>query len=309
MWKKASGLLAVVVVAGVAVSAAALPGPVVINEVAWAGGAASPNDEWIELYNRSQSAVDLTGWQLVFGDVVIHLGKVEGATAEVRTTTIPAGGFFLLERSDDTTVSDVPADLIYRGSLPNAGTIMHLLDASGAEVDTAAAGADGWPAGAAAGDIPYASMERIDAAAPDTASNWGTNDGVVRNGHDVQGGAINGTPRSKNSTTIAAETMPAVRLLAPGKEGLAVSGVFVIAWAATDPDGPADRLRIDLLLSRDSGATWTALIGNLANGGSYAWDTKALPNGDAYQLKVTATDRDGHIGAATSPLFSVSNPH
>ena len=309
MWKSAGGLLAAVIVAGAAACAAALPGPVVINEVAWAGGAASPNDEWIELYNRSQSAVDLTGWQLVFGDVAIHLSKVEGATVEVKGATIPPGGFLLLERSDDTTVSDVPADLIYRGTLPNAGTTIRLLDASGAEVDTATAGADGWPAGSAAGAIPYASMERIDAAAPDSASNWRTNDGVVRSGHDVQGGAINGTPRSKNSATVAAETVPGVRLLAPGKEGLAVSGVFVITWTATDPDGPADRLRIDLLLSHDSGATWTALIGNLANGGSYAWDTKTLPNGETYQLKVTATDRDGHAGAAISPLFSLSNPH
>jgi hypothetical protein len=59
-------------------AAVAASSPVVISEVAWAGTAASPNDEWIELYNRSQGPVDLAGWTLAFGDVVIHLGKVEG---------------------------------------------------------------------------------------------------------------------------------------------------------------------------------------------------------------------------------------
>ena len=309
MSRKIGWVFALAVLTSAGLCTATSPGPVVINELAWAGTAASPNDEWIELYNRSQAAVDLAGWQLVFGDVAIHLGKVEGATAEVKTTTISPGGFFLLERSDDSAVSDVPADLIYRGSLANTGTTMRLLDASGAEVDTASPGHDGWPAGTALGAILYASMERVDPALPDSVSDWRTNDGVIRNGHDAQGAAINGTPRAKNSATIAAETVPTVRLLAPGKEGMVVSGVFVLTWTATDPDGPSDRLRIDLSLSRDSGATWAALIGNLANGGSYAWDTKTLPNGETYQLKVTATDRDGHTGEAISPLFSVLNPH
>src|SRR5512138_1594589 len=37
---------------------------VVINEVAWAGTAASTNDEWIELYNTTATAIDLTNWTL-----------------------------------------------------------------------------------------------------------------------------------------------------------------------------------------------------------------------------------------------------
>ena len=297
----------IVLLAGVGVWA--VPGPVVINEVAWAGTAASPNDEWIELHNRTQAAVDLAGWQLLWEDVVLPLDKVEGGTVEARTTTIEPGGFFLLERTDDTTVSDVAADVIYKGSLSNTGVTLRLLDASGAEVDRVSAGPEGWPAGTAAGEVAYASMERVDPAAADSASNWRTNDGVVRSGHDAQGGPLNGTPRAKNSATLAAETTPVVRILTPAKEGLAVSGVFAVTWTATDPDGPPDRLRIDLFLSRDGGATWGSLIGNLANGGSYPWDTRGLANGEAYQLRVTATDRDGHAGAAMSPVFSVTNPH
>ncbi|RLE36850.1 hypothetical protein DRJ23_06755, partial [Candidatus Acetothermia bacterium] len=39
-------------------------GKVIINEVAWAGTAASPEDEWIELRNLGTVPVDLTGWTL-----------------------------------------------------------------------------------------------------------------------------------------------------------------------------------------------------------------------------------------------------
>jgi len=281
--------------------------PVVINEVAWAGTAASPNDEWIELYNRSGEAVDLAGWTLLFGEVLIPLGRVEGATLEVRQTVVPAGGFFLLERSDDGTLADVAADLLYRGTLPNAGTVLRLLDASGAEMDTANKGVDGWAAGNGAGAVPYASMERVDPSAADVPSNWRTHDGSIRIASDALGGAINGTPRAKNSATIAAETVPTVRLVAPTAEGANVGGLFLLTWVATDPDGPADGLRVDLYLSQDGGANWAVLATGLANSGSYAWDTRAVPDGESYMLKVTATDRDGHVGVRISPPFSVAN--
>ncbi len=48
----------------------------VISEVAWAGTAASSNDEWIELHNQGDEAVDLVGWQLAFGDTLIPLDGV-----------------------------------------------------------------------------------------------------------------------------------------------------------------------------------------------------------------------------------------
>ena len=38
---------------------------VVINEIAWMGTTVNANAEWMELYNRSTSPVDITGWHLV----------------------------------------------------------------------------------------------------------------------------------------------------------------------------------------------------------------------------------------------------
>src|SRR5205823_582902 len=95
---------------------------VVIDEVAWAGTAASSSDEWIELKNNSAIAVDLTGWTLTDGgDVDIALSG-----------SLAAQSFFLLERTDDTTISDIAADQIYVGNLSNSGESLTLKDGNGA---------------------------------------------------------------------------------------------------------------------------------------------------------------------------------
>jgi uncharacterized repeat protein (TIGR01451 family) len=162
-------------------------GDVVINEVAWMGTAASPHDEWIELFNPVDRPISLTGWTLSDGgDISVTLSGV-----------ISAGGYFLLERSDDDSVSDVPADEIYSGSLHNDGEALILRDGTGVAIDTANGNGGGWPAGT--GNPGYYSMERIDPCAPDADDNWAANDGLIRSGLDADGNPINGTPRARNS--------------------------------------------------------------------------------------------------------------
>lgn len=163
--------------------------PVIISEVAWGGTAASSADEWIELYNAGDSAADLAGWTLEDSD---------GGISVALTGTIPAGGFFLLERAGDDTVSDVAAGQIYAGVLQNEGDSLTLRDVGGTVVDTANGDGGSWPAGSGAPD--YRSMERVDPAAPDAAGNWIANDGQIRNGLDASGDPLNGTPGQPNSS-------------------------------------------------------------------------------------------------------------
>lgn len=165
--------------------------PVVINEVAWAGTAASSNDEWIELYNNTDQDIDLTGWRL----------KSDDGNPDIQLAgTIPARGFFLLERGDDTTVSDIPADQIYQGALTNPGETLRLFDPDGQLIDSANGDGGPWPGGTDAhGKPPYATMERVDPQAGDTDGNWKSNDGVKRCGLDARGNPINGTPKALNS--------------------------------------------------------------------------------------------------------------
>ncbi|MBU4226126.1 MAG: lamin tail domain-containing protein [Chloroflexi bacterium] len=159
---------------------------VLINEVAWAGTVADSNDEWIELYNSGAQAISLTGWKLV---------ALDGSPEIILGGQVAAGGYYLLERTDDNTVSDVPASLIYGGALSNDGEVLKLLAPNESVVDTANLDDGYWPAGS--GSPNYASMERR-GVLPDSATAWITNTGVVANGHDEDGNAIKGTPGQPN---------------------------------------------------------------------------------------------------------------
>jgi len=296
----------VVVGAMLLIGAACAGASVVINEVAWSGTAAGSSDEWIELLNTTDGVVDLAGWTLVFGDTTVHLGTVEGSTREVERSTLEAGGYLLLERSDDGTIADVDAGVVYVGALSNAGTAIELRNPMGEVVDRVDASTDGWPAGSAGdGEPPYASMERLDPYAE--PATWASNDGTIRNGIDADGAAVNGTPGRENGARILALTAPRVELLAPLVEGQVLSGIVIVEWIAVDPDGPAEALGISIELSYDEGGTWEVIVENLANGGNYAWDTTLHPDGDGVVLRVLSADASGRRGLAESPSLVIRN--
>ncbi|MCJ7512792.1 MAG: lamin tail domain-containing protein, partial [Anaerolineales bacterium] len=144
------------------------------------GTLASSSDEWIELFNPGSEAIDLANWRLTDG------GDLDRTLAGI----IEPRGFCLLERTDDQTVSDIVADLIYTGALSNDGERLELLDPSGASVDVANRGGSAWPAGDAE---THASMERKQ------SGGWGTYTGYYGNGHDAAGSGIVGTPHAPNS--------------------------------------------------------------------------------------------------------------
>ena len=75
---------------------------ILINEIAWMGTKSNSNDEWIELYNPTNTNISLEEYILYIGEKEIPL---EG--------TIKANSFFILERTDDTTLPNIMADLIF----------------------------------------------------------------------------------------------------------------------------------------------------------------------------------------------------
>lgn len=101
------------------------------------GNENSPNDEWIELYNETNSDVDLNGWKLIAQDDKPEI---------FLSGTIPTRGFFILERTDDTTIPDISADIIYTGALNNQGEYLQLIDGQGNIIDEIDC-TNGWPAG------------------------------------------------------------------------------------------------------------------------------------------------------------------
>ena len=110
---------------------------VVINEIAWMGTKESYNNEWIELYNNSETSVNLDGWIL----------KTNDGSPEIELTgRISAKSFYLLERTDDETVASILADQIYKGGLANKGEYLKLFDEQGNLIDEVEC-SDGWFAG------------------------------------------------------------------------------------------------------------------------------------------------------------------
>ncbi len=287
----------------ISVTAAALAAPtVVLNEVAWGGTSAGGQDEWIELRNCTGEAVDLAGWVLTIGESRIPLSVAEESTVEVRRSTIEPNGYLLLERTDDTTVSDVAADIVYKGSLVNSGADLTLVDAVGNVIDRVVATGSGWPAGCGSeGDLPYATMERVDPVV--LGDVWRTNDGIVVCGLDAAGAPIVGTPRAANSATIGYLKAPRVELLSPvaGDAACPVS----IQWQAVDPDGLASGLRIAVSVRVADAEEWTVLVENAANQGTFVWDCSAFPRGEVYEVRVAATDWENRVGIATSGAFTL----
>lgn len=182
---------------------------VVINEIMWMGtNSQNSADEWLELYNNTGSAVDLTGWKILKnGTDFINLA----------TTTIAANSFYLLERTD-SGATNVSENQVYTGALSNSGEKLELRNAISTLIDVVDA-SSGWFAGttspalgAGISSSAYISMERINSnASGSDFANWHNNNLATRNGRAVNNSYINGTPASQNSiskTETTIESLP-----------------------------------------------------------------------------------------------------
>ncbi|MBI2577811.1 MAG: right-handed parallel beta-helix repeat-containing protein [Candidatus Wildermuthbacteria bacterium] len=173
-------------------------GRVVINEIAWMGTKADPNDEWIELFDIGQGRpINMTDWRLV-------IGEGEDTTVIPLVNFMQSNGFSTLERTDNNALADILSQ-IYKGGLNNSGEIIRLYDARNMLIDEVDA-RERWFAGKnekdERGEWLRASMERIDvASAGSDPANWATNNITNRFGKDAKKNNINGTPQRPNSVS------------------------------------------------------------------------------------------------------------
>lgn len=114
-------------------------GSLVLNEIAWMGGLESANDEWIELRNRGEAPLPLSGFQLIDEDEQVKIIFTDH-------DSIPAHGYYLLERTDDHSVEDIVADKLYSGVLGNTKEGVRLFNAQCVLIDEVIANPS-WPAG------------------------------------------------------------------------------------------------------------------------------------------------------------------
>ena len=114
---------------------------IIINEIAWMGSADSASNEWIELKNVSNGEINLSNWQLQNKN-----GSIKINLSNLKTKTIKPGAFLLLERTDDNSVKNISASLIYSGAISNSNETLKLFDDKCNLADEAAANPQ-WPAG------------------------------------------------------------------------------------------------------------------------------------------------------------------
>jgi len=183
---------------------------VIINEIAWMGTEVSFNNEWIELYNNTNQAINLDGWILKADDGLPNINLAG---------TIPANGFFILERTDDNALPEISANQIYTGALDNNGENLKLYDNLGNLIDSVDC-SDGWFAG---DNLIKQTMERKDpklsGSDPD---NWQTSQNP------------GGTPKTQNSNE--GEIQPNLKQLQ--KTSIAYPSNIFINEILPSPEGP-----------------------------------------------------------------------
>lgn len=104
---------------------------VIFSEVAWMGDSVSANNEWIEIYNDSDSSVNLDGYTITD----------TGTLNIVLAGTLPARAYGLLERNRSSgAYLATPPFFTYSGALVNTGTTLRLSDQNGTLLDQVAGG-------------------------------------------------------------------------------------------------------------------------------------------------------------------------
>ncbi len=183
---------------------------VMINEVAWMSTSSTdPTSEWLELYNQASSSVDLTGWVL----------KATDDSPEISLDGLIAGqGFFLLERTDDDSVSGVLADQIYTGLLKNSGEVLELYDSQGNLVERLDC-SSGWFAG---DNETKRTMSRL---SPGQSADW------------ADSAETGGTPGAVNDFFIPPPNQPPTAEAGSDQSGLVNQEFFFDGGDSGDSDG------------------------------------------------------------------------
>ncbi|MCL5411073.1 MAG: lamin tail domain-containing protein [Patescibacteria group bacterium] len=160
-------------------------GDVVVNEIYWNGS----SDEWIELYNSTNSRISIAGWQIdaagsgVPGSLIVPAGS------------IPANGYYLIadkDSSDSLSMLDIRPDYIVNLSLLDAGEQLIVKDELGNTIDTA------WNNTNFIGDNGHSMSRKPNMADGTLASSWDVSAGSI---NLKTGNTVKATPGYLNDNT------------------------------------------------------------------------------------------------------------
>jgi hypothetical protein len=297
-----------------------LAGNVVINEIMYHASSQNVNDEWVELYNKGGSAVDLSGWHFAKG---IDFAFAPG-------TSLGAGQYLVVAHDLSAFQAKYPGvgNVVggWNGQLGNNGDTIELDDATGTAENTVGYGTDGeWAVREHGHGVQLVgSITRSGSTATVTIPAHRFN-----NGDQVQifGAAqpeYNGTftisgvtPSTFNITVSGTPASPATPATPDGTilcRQLTDLGHGGVSWfAAHDGLGKSLEL-INPALPNDAGENWTAstanqgtpgapnsvLSGNVAPLILDAKQSVIVPKStDAVTITARLVDESGHANGAT----------
>lgn len=300
---------------------------VVISEV-MANPSSETTDEFIELYNTSDTTVSLSNWHFTDGDALDEIiawnptvhGDIPGTT--LNTTLVPAKSYAVILDPDynsgglpyhfpaGTVIVTVANSSLGNGLTPssdplllyrNGGTTLdYLADTYGTPLlnnDPLLCDDD------TLDDIPFdpgdgISVEKIDHAGGDVSDNWSSN------------ADNSSTPGAANHPLINQPPQIADTEVVPEQVPLDGTTVVLIKAKVADPDGPTDISSVALDLSPLDGPAEQTLYDDGSHGDeldgdewySYAYlppdDTRA----GSYNLTITAADSQGQVATQSISL-------
>ena len=230
--------------------AAAAPTDVVINEMMFHALSDLDGDDYLELFNRGTTPVDLSGW--TFSGITLTLPA---------GTTINPGGFLVVAKDAaqfQATYGFAPA-AVYGGNLSNSGETVALRDATAATIDTVSfLDVDPWPVKA---DGTGPSLELIDASLENNDPlNWA-----------AATNAAGRTPGAANSVRRVG-LGPRVTNVVPSTTSPTANQPVTVTATITDQTSAVLRYRIDfnteqtLTMAANGDGTYSATIPGAAAG-------------------------------------------